>query len=222
MVNVMERTLLILKPDAVLRRYVGAFVFKKILQENFEILSIAEEKVTREFAEVHYAEHRGKFFYDWLVRYITLSPVVVAILKGDNVVQRMRNILGETMAHLARPDTIRGRYGIWGGINVAHASDSTNSAEQECDLWIAELDLRMNAQWGKEKAIEYINRWDGKTEDNTMAIRDVCRRYINDEIMDPEKRIEELIRKDIDPSYSNLAYDLTKLIVENVDFGKKK
>lgn len=125
----MEQTLFVLKPDATIRRYVSADVIKTLMKK-YKVISFKEVKVPRDFSEIHYAEHRGKFFYDWVVNFLTIYNVVVLVLEGNNVIKGVRELLGKTIAQEAAPNTIRGKYGIWGGVNVAHASDSIESAER--------------------------------------------------------------------------------------------
>ncbi|RLI66587.1 MAG: hypothetical protein DRO67_00900 [Candidatus Asgardarchaeum californiense] len=220
----MERTLFILKPDAVMRRYVGAKVFERILNENISILSFNEIMISRDFAEIHYAEHKGKFFYNWLLDYITLSPVVVSILEDDNVVERIRQMLGKTLAHLADPNSIRGKYGIWGGVNVAHASDSIKTAERECELWINEFNIELNKENGEQLAKEYIKRWNKNVIDYSLEIRQVCRDFSNNAITESKAKalINELLYKNVDNEFSDKASKLTDIIIENVKFDKKK
>lgn len=218
----MDRTLFVLKPDAVIRRYVGAYALKKLLEENFKIIAFKETKITRDFAEVHYAEHKGKFFYNWLIDFITLSNVVVTVVEGENVIKRVREILGSTMAHKADPDTIRGKYGIWGGINVAHASDSPETANREVNLWITNLELKENAEEAMEKVNEYIKRWEiPKQGDHTKELRDLCKKFDEKEISIEsfEKQLKYYLSLDAEEEKD--VEGLTKIIIENMLLSKK-
>jgi nucleoside-diphosphate kinase len=130
----MEQTLIVLKPDAVVRRWVGAEVIKTLLDRGIRIRGFKEGRFSRELAEKFYEIHKGKFFYPSLIAYITSAPVVAMILEGDGVVKRVRGLLGATRPEEAEEDTIRGRYGVYGGVNVAHASDSPENSGRELGL----------------------------------------------------------------------------------------
>ncbi len=121
----MSETLVFLKPDAVVRRYVGARTLKIFLDNGIEFKAFRIFKPTKSFfANEHYGIHKGRFFYTWLIEYVTSGPIAAAIATGDNVIETVRTLLGATVPEDALPGTIRGRYGIFGGINVVHASDS--------------------------------------------------------------------------------------------------
>ncbi len=131
-----------LKPDAVIRRYVGARTFKTLLErvEGLEFLTFIKLTPEKDFlANQHYVEHKGKFFFNWLVNFTTVAPIYFTIIRtSSDKIEEIRKILGPTLVQKAvieAPGTIRGRYGIYGGVNVAHASDSKNSAIRESGVW---------------------------------------------------------------------------------------
>lgn len=131
-----------LKPDAVIRRYVGARTLKTLLEniEGIEFLNFIKLQPDREFlANQHYVEHKGKFFFDWLVSFTTVSPIYFMIISTPvEKIEEIRRILGPTLVQKAiveAPGSIRGKYGIYGGVNVAHASDSKESAVRESKVW---------------------------------------------------------------------------------------
>jgi len=218
----LDRTLFVLKPDAVIRRYVGAYALKTLLNENFNVVAFKETQISRDFAEIHYAEHKGKFFYDWLIDFITLSNVIVTVIEGENVVKRVRELLGSTMAHKAAPDTIRGRYGIWGGINVAHASDSPETADREVNLWITNLDLEDDGEKATTKTQEYTSRWEtSKQGDHTKELRELCKRFDENRIsMDTfEEQLKYYLRLDAEEEKD--VEGLAKIIIGNMLLSKK-
>lgn len=167
----MEATLVILKPDATVRSFVGAYTTKAILDRGYKVTAFKWVEVTSELAEKHYEEHMGKPFFNWLTSYIRAAPVVAMRVEGEGVIQGIRKMLGATMAQKADPETIRGKYGIWGGVNVAHASDSPQTAKRELELWIAKAGLE---EGEGEEAEEYAKSFNA-TRDYTSKLRETCR-----------------------------------------------
>lgn len=130
----MERTYIMIKPDAVARGLVGRIVSR------FEDAGLAIERmeyglVTREQAAANYAEHEGKPFYEGLVEYITSGPVVKMVFSGPNAVAVCRKLMGVTNPADAAPGTIRGDFGLILDANVIHGSDSPASAEREIGVF---------------------------------------------------------------------------------------
>jgi nucleoside-diphosphate kinase len=95
-------------------------------------------QVTRELAEKHYAVHKGTFFYEGLVSYISASPVVVMVLEGHEVIGAVRAMVGATRPWEAAAGTIRGDYAMMGLRNLVHASDAPETAASEIALWFPE------------------------------------------------------------------------------------
>ena len=119
----MEKMLILLKPDGMVRRYSGARALKSILELGVDIKFFQVLKPKKEFlADRHYVEHKGKFFYDNLVNFMSSTELAVIIASGDNVVEKVRTLLGKTMCEKADPLSIRGRYGTTKGINLVHAA----------------------------------------------------------------------------------------------------
>lgn len=149
----MERTLIILKPDAVQRGLMGEII-RRFEQRGLKIVAAKFIMVPRELAQKHYAEHEGKPFYDGLVNYITSSPVLVMALEGKNAVVLSRQLIGKTRPHEAEVGTIRGDLAVDVGRNLVHGSDAPESAERELALWFAEGELvtwaRNNDGWISE------------------------------------------------------------------------
>ena len=129
-----ERTLVILKPDAVQRGIAGEIV-ARFERRGLRIASLRLVKVERAMAEKHYEVHKGKFFYDDLVKVISASPVIAFVLEGPNAIAVVRSMVGATKPHEAAPGTIRGDYALVGLRNLVHASDAPATAEAEIKLW---------------------------------------------------------------------------------------
>jgi nucleoside-diphosphate kinase len=132
-----QRTLIVLKPDAVQRAIAGELL-ARFERRGFRIAALRLVKVERALAEKHYAVHKGKFFYDDLVKTISASPVVAAVLEGPNAIAVVRAMVGATRPHEAAPGTIRGDYALVGLRNLVHASDAAETAAAEIALWFPE------------------------------------------------------------------------------------
>jgi nucleoside-diphosphate kinase len=132
-----QRTLVVLKPDAVQRALAGELL-ARFERRGLRIAALRLVKVERALAEKHYAVHKGKFFYDDLVKTISASPVVAAVLEGPNAIAVVRAMVGATRPHEAAPGTIRGDYGLVGLRNLVHASDAPETAAAEIALWFPE------------------------------------------------------------------------------------
>ncbi len=130
----MEKTLIIIKPDGVERGMVGEII-SRFERRGFRIGALKMVKVDRALAEQHYAVHKGKFFYDDLVKYISSSPVIVAVLEGPDVIKATRLMVGATRPAEAVPGTIRGDLAVSTLRNLIHASDGIETAKQEIALW---------------------------------------------------------------------------------------
>ena len=149
----MERTLVILKPDAVQRGLVGEII-QRLERRGLQLISLKMLAVDRALAERHYAVHQGKSFYDGLIAYITSSPVVVGVFAGANAVLIVRNTVGATRPYEAAPGTIRGDLAVDVGRNLIHASDSVENGEAEVALWFRPDELveyqLTNGRWIRE------------------------------------------------------------------------
>ena len=134
----MERTLVLIKPDAMERKLMGEIIsiYEK---KGFHISALKIVKPTKEMAEEHYAEHKGKPFYERLVNFITKGEVCALVIEGENIIEAVRKINGATDPLDAEPGTIRGRYALSKSENAVHASDSNESAEREIKIWFPEL-----------------------------------------------------------------------------------
>jgi nucleoside-diphosphate kinase len=132
-----QRTLIVLKPDAVQRAIAGELI-ARFERRGLRLAALRLVKVERALAERHYAVHKGKFFYDDLVTTISASPVVAAVLEGPNAIAVVRAMVGATRPHEAAPGTIRGDYALVGLRNLVHASDAPETAASEIELWFPE------------------------------------------------------------------------------------
>lgn len=139
----MERTLVILKPDAVQRGLVGP-ILGRLEQRGLKIVGMKLMQIDEGLARRHYAVHEGKPFFPGLVQYITSGPVVVLVIAGDDVVKMVRNTVGATRPVDAAPGTIRGDFAVTIGRNLIHASDSPENGEIELKNFFREDDLLQN------------------------------------------------------------------------------
>lgn len=146
----MERTLVLVKPDGVQRGLVGAII-TRFEQRGLRLVGMKFMQMTRDLAERHYAEHKGKGFYDGLVSYIISGPIVAMVWEGTEAVRIVRDMMGITRPHEAAPGTIRGDYALEVGRNIVHGSDGLESAAREIDLFF-EMDELVG--WGRD-----IDRW---------------------------------------------------------------
>jgi nucleoside-diphosphate kinase len=132
---VIERTLVLIKPDAVGRKLVGEIV-SRIERKGLNLVALELRNVGDELARQHYAEHEGKPFFGSLLEFITSGPVVAAIVEGPRAVAAFRQIAGATdPVEKAAPGSIRGDLGLNVQDNLVHGSDSPDSAEREIALW---------------------------------------------------------------------------------------
>lgn len=133
----MERTLVLVKPSAVARGLVGE-VISRMERRGLTIKVARMLMVTREMAERHYAEHKGKDFYDVLVDHITSGPVFAMVVEGPSAVSVVRRMMGETNPLEAAPGTVRGDFGLDVRRNVVHSADSVAAAEREIEIFFPE------------------------------------------------------------------------------------
>ena len=136
----MERTLVILKPDAVQRGLIGQLT-ARLEQRGIKLVGMRLIQIDTELAARHYAVHKGKPFYDGLIKYITSSPVVVQVWEGKRVIEIVRRTCGATNPIDADLGTIRADFGVEIGRNLIHASDGPETAAYEIPLYFAEAEL---------------------------------------------------------------------------------
>jgi nucleoside-diphosphate kinase len=135
-----ERTLIIVKPDAVQRGLTGEII-KRFEQRGLRIVGMKFMQVSEELARRHYGEHEGKPFFAGLVEYITSSPVVVIALEGPDAIQSARTTIGSTRPREAAAGTIRGDFALMVGRNLVHGSDSVESGQREVGNFFSDDEL---------------------------------------------------------------------------------
>ncbi|GHD98890.1 nucleoside-diphosphate kinase [Streptomyces alanosinicus] len=130
-----QRTLVLLKPDAVRRGLTGEIISRLEHKAGWRISALELRTLDRATLEQHYAEHVGKPFYEPLVEFMASGPVVVLIVEGERVIEGVRALAGPTDPIAAAPGSIRGDYGVIVRENLIHASDSEESAEREVKIF---------------------------------------------------------------------------------------
>jgi len=135
-----ERTLCIIKPDAVEKRKAGA-ILQRLLDEGFAVLGMRQVRLSQREAEGFYAVHRERPFFKDLCEFMTRSPVVVLALSRDNAVQHLRNVIGATDPAKADAGTIRKQFGGSLGENAVHGSDSVENGRIECAYYFQGSEL---------------------------------------------------------------------------------
>jgi nucleoside-diphosphate kinase len=135
-----ERTLILIKPDAVERRLAGE-ILGRIERRGLEVRAGRLLRVSRDLGEEHYAEHREKPFFGELVEFITSGPTWALVVEGEGAIATMRKTIGATNPANAEPGTIRGDLAVAMPDNLVHGSDSRESAEREISLWFRDDEL---------------------------------------------------------------------------------
>lgn len=130
----MERTFVMLKPDAVQRGLVGEII-QRFERRGLKIVAMKMLQMSTEFAHKHYEVHVGKPFFEGLIKYITSGPVVAMVLEGTNAIEVARATMGATNPARATPGTIRADFGLEMGRNLVHGSDGPETAAFEIGLW---------------------------------------------------------------------------------------
>jgi nucleoside-diphosphate kinase len=145
-----EKTFFMIKPDGVQRGLTGT-ILARYEARGLKIVALKFIQVSEDLAERHYAEHKGKPFYDSLMQYITSGPVLVGVLEGLDAVNVNRSMMGQTNPSDSAPGTIRGDFGLEIGRNVIHGSDSIESAQREISLFFTEEEIasytRIDEKW---------------------------------------------------------------------------
>lgn len=136
----MERTLVLVKPDGVQRALIGE-VIARLEKRGLKMIGGKFLQVSQELAEQHYAIHKGKPFYDGLVKYITSAPVMAMAWEGPAAVAAVRQTMGATRPTEAAPGTIRHDFALTIGRNLTHASDSPENGVKEIELWFRPEEL---------------------------------------------------------------------------------
>ena len=146
----MEHSLVLVKPDGVQRGLIGE-VISRLERRGLRLVGAKFVQVSRELAEQHYAEHKGKGFYNGLIEYITSSPVMAMAWEGPDAVAAIRQTMGSTKPTEAAPGSLRHDFGLQVGRNLTHASDKPDTGQREVALWFTPAEL---VAWERE-----IDRW---------------------------------------------------------------
>ena len=146
----MEKTFVLIKPDGVQRGLVGE-VITRLERRGLKMIAAKFLSVSLELAETHYGIHKGKPFYDGLIKYITSAPVLAMVWEGPNAVTAVRQTMGATRPTEAAPGSVRHDFGLEVGRNITHASDSVENGLKEIALWFAPGEL---VGWGRS-----IDEW---------------------------------------------------------------
>lgn len=149
----MERTLILVKPDGVQRALAGEII-ARFERRGLKLIGMRFIQMSRELAEKHYAVHKGKPFYEDLVKYITSGPVVAMAWEGKDAVNAARNTIGATNPATAAAGTVRGDFGMEIGRNLVHGSDEPENGIKEVDLFFSKEELvtwdRVTESWIRE------------------------------------------------------------------------
>jgi nucleoside-diphosphate kinase len=129
-----EKTLVLVKPDGVQRGLIGE-VLARLERRGLRLIGAKFMQVSNELAETHYAIHKGKSFYEGLIKYITSAPVMAMVWEGPNAVLSVRQTMGSTRPTEAAPGSIRHDFALQVGRNLTHASDTPENGEKEVALW---------------------------------------------------------------------------------------
>jgi len=142
----LERTLVLIKPDGVQRGLIGEIV-GRLERRGLRLVAAKFARVSEDLAARHYAVHKGKSFYDGLIRYITSSPVLAMVWEGPAAIEAVRQTMGATDPKQADPGSVRHDFGLQVGRNLTHASDGPDTAEQEIPLWFEPEEI---VSWKRE------------------------------------------------------------------------
>ena len=146
----MERSLVLVKPDGVQRGLIGEVIIR-LERRGLMLVAAKFLNVSQELAETHYAIHKGKPFYDTLIKYITSAPVMAMVWAGPNAVAAIRQTMGATRPTEAAPGSVRHDFALEIGRNLTHASDTVENSEKEVALWFKPAEI---ISWERE-----TDRW---------------------------------------------------------------
>jgi len=136
----MERSLVLIKPDAIQRGLAGEII-SRLERKGLKIVAMKMLHMDKALAQRHYAIHKGKAFFNGLVNFISSSPIIAIVFQGENAVETIRQMMGETDPAKAHSGTIRGDFGIDIGYNLIHGSDSLKTASNEIDLFFSKEEI---------------------------------------------------------------------------------
>ncbi len=139
----MERTFVAIKPDGVKRGLIGR-ILQRFEDKSYKIVAMKLINVTPELAAKHYEEHFGKPFYEKLIKFITMGPIVAMAVEGKNAIKGVRHLVGKTNPDEADDGSIRADFSSFSATNLVHASDSPESAQRELNLYFKEEEYCTN------------------------------------------------------------------------------
>ena len=139
----MERTFVAIKPDGVKRGLIGR-ILQRFEDKSYKIVALKMINVTPEVAAKHYEEHFGKPFYEKLIRFITMGPIIAMAIEGKNAINGVRPLVGKTNPDEADDGSIRADFSSFSATNLVHASDSIESAQRELNLYFKEEEYCAN------------------------------------------------------------------------------
>lgn len=142
----MEKSLVLIKPDAVQRGLIGEII-SRLENRGLRLIAAKFLSVPIDLAKAHYAIHEGKPFYEPLLKFITSSPVMAMVWEGPDAIEAIRQTVGKTRGTQAAPGTIRHDYGLQAKFNLVHASDASETAEKEIELWFKPEEL---VKWNRD------------------------------------------------------------------------
>ena len=146
----MEKTLILVKPDGVQRGLIGEII-SRLERRGLRLVAAKFQQISRSMAELHYAVHKGKPFFDGLIDYITSGPVMSMVWEGPNAIAAARQTMGATRPIDADPGSVRHDFALDVGRNLTHASDSGPTASEEIELWFKSHEL---VEWTRD-----MDRW---------------------------------------------------------------
>ncbi|MCW1294152.1 MAG: nucleoside-diphosphate kinase [Candidatus Parvarchaeota archaeon] len=208
-----EKTLAFTKPDGTVRRYVSARFVKTFIDSGFSFLFFGQIKPDRKFiAEKHYGQYSDKYFYRSTIQYVASGPIVAMVMSGDDIVSKVREIIGPTMAEQAPMDTLRGRYGLYKGVNICHVSDK-ESAEKEVQMWMDEVLAVDESKDYNKLASDYVAKYIDYPMIDTMRYRELIRDMLDNKIKQEDLKVDmfSLLKKE-----SDFDDDTLQTVVEGV------
>jgi len=215
-----DKMLLFLKPDAVVRRYVGARILKEVTKLDPTISVFKNLSVPKNFlAETHYRAHQNKFFFSWLLDYVSVGQVLVLVIEGEGLVSKVRSLLGPTQPEKAAatsPSSLRARYGIFGGVNCAHASESKEASAEEVIRWKEKFALVTDPD-AKRKVQEYIQKYIDYPMIDSMRYRELSEE-ITSKTMGPlegKEAFQRLLRVENPTGDNTVINNLADVMVRN-------
>ena len=151
----MERTFVAIKPDGVKRGLIGT-ILRRFENKSYKIIGLKMINVTPEIAAKHYEEHFGKPFYEKLIKFITMGPIIAIAIEGKNAIKGVRHLVGKTNPDEADDGSIRADFSSYSTLNLVHASDSPESAKREMNLYFKEEELCPNYKTMFELVLEEL------------------------------------------------------------------